>query len=493
VSTSNGQVRFQPGDRVHAADRDNYGTIIDDDGNPKIPVHFVSPEGHEATVRLPRDQLTLAGQGRAGSFPSEEGRSAPRSQAPAITARDHWLLARSLSGDTLNGDAETASETIRPLIERLESEPLATRSLPWEGWLCGRADRETLIQRIADQDPNGPPPPEEDKPERCATLADVRRLIASTAWPWPGWLAGGVLNGLASDPGVGKTIMAMALAEILWFGRPWPDGQANPFAPGTKTLWVPGDRHFTQLLDLAAQYGLPDEAILFNAPDCDPTGGLDLDDTAYLESLKAWIEEEKPGLVIVDTVGMTTGRNLCKPEDARKYFGPLMGIANETTVPFLLLTHLSKDDNPLGRRIVGACRVVWKLATPDTEGQSNRRRLWVDKSYTLKPSPLGMTISDQGSSFDSCPPSKSGPPRGNSQKLEACKQWLKERLLLNSSRVSEVRTDAEKADYSAGILYKAKDALEVVEEVIANRKWWSLPVGPVSVVPDNESDNSDKP
>ena len=42
---------------------------------------------------------------------------------------------------------------------------------------------------------------------------------------------------------------------------------------------------------------------------------------------------------------------LRKPEDARDYFGPLMEIALQTRVPFLLLTHLSKDGNALGRRI----------------------------------------------------------------------------------------------------------------------------------------------
>jgi hypothetical protein len=319
-------------------------------------------------------------------------------------------------------------------------------------------------------------------------------MIGSTAWPWPAWLAAGVLNGLASDPGVGKTILAMDLAEILWFRRPWPDGQENPFPTATKTLWVPGDRHYSQLLDLAAQHSLPDEALLLNAPTSDPTGGLDLDDPAYLASLKSWVRAEEPGLVVVDTVGMTTGRNLCKPEDARRYFGPLMEIANATAVPFLLLTHLSKDENPLGRRIVGACRVVWKLSTPDPEDQPNRRRLSVEKSYAAKPAHLGMTISDRGSTFDSCPPLKPGPPRcDHSPKREACMQWLRQRLTPNSSRVSEVRSDAEQAGYSAGILYQAKEALKVTEYVERGRKWWSLPIPSVDSVTGPESDNSDRP
>ena len=138
-------------------------------------------------------------------------------------------------------------------------------------------------------------------------------MIADTSWPWPGWLAASVLNSLAADPGIGKTILAMNLAHILWFGLDWPDNQPNPFPAGTKTLWVPGDRHYTQLIDLAGKYGMPDEAILFNAPEGDPIGGLDLDEETERNALKDRIQTEAPGLVIVDTVGMTTGRNLCHP------------------------------------------------------------------------------------------------------------------------------------------------------------------------------------
>jgi hypothetical protein len=239
---------------------------------------------------------------------------------------------------------------------------------------------------------------------QCATLASVARLLADVAWPWPGWLAGAALNSLASDPGVGKTLLAMTLARTLWFGTPWPDGQANPFPKGTRTLWVPGDHHYPQLLDLATRYELPYEAILLNAHTDSPIGGLDLDDQDELDDLFNRIRIEAPGLVIIDTVGMTTGRNLGKPEEAREYFGPLMTIASRTKTAFLLLTHLSKDSQALGRRIVGASRVMWKMTHPDPDGQPDRRKLWVDKSYAARPSALGMTIAGAGCTFDFDPP-----------------------------------------------------------------------------------------
>src|SRR5262249_13165464 len=158
----------------------------------------------------------------------------------------------------------------------------------------------------------------------------------------------------------------------LWFKLRWPDDQENPFPERTRTLWVRADRHYAQLLDLAGNYGLPDEALILNAPQDNPTTGLDPDDPAELEALAGRIQAGAPGMAGVDTVGMTTARTLCRPEEARDYFGPLIEIAQQSGVPFLLLTHLSQNSEALGRRIVGASRVVWKMTYPDPDGQPDR-------------------------------------------------------------------------------------------------------------------------
>jgi hypothetical protein len=343
---------------------------------------------------------------------------------------DAWLTRKLLVGHSLNGELRDASESIRSLLEYMGSFSEAkTRDVAWQAYLCGRPDRDALIKAVAEADPLGPAPDAETM-ERCATLEDLRRLVANEEWIWPGWMARGVLNGLAADPGTGKTIMTTDLARRFWFKEDMPDGQPNPLPEKTRTLWVPGDRHYMQLLGLAEKFGLPDNALIFNAPASDPTAGLDLDDPAELAALARRIRAESPGVVIVDTVGMTTGKNLCRPEDARDYFGPLMDLARDTGVAFLLLTHLSKDGQALGRRINGACRLVWKITAPDPDGQPDRRRVWVDKTFAEKPPALGMTIASTGCVFDFKPPVAPSPApvgRPASERSKA-EQFIKDAL-----------------------------------------------------------------
>jgi hypothetical protein len=380
-----------------------------------------------------------------------------------ISEFDAWALRRILTGIETNGELAGLSSPWQRIGDHLTTIELRERKAAFDGFLCGQSDPDELTRALADVDPGGPPPVVGSVPN-VATLADVRRIMAEAKQPWPGWLASGVLNGLAADPGTGKTILAADLARRLWLRLTWPDGQCNPFPEHTRTLWVAGDRHFPQLIDLAASYGLPAEAILLNAAPSNPTGGLDLDDSSELGSLADRIRATSPGLVIIDTVGMTTARNLCRPEESRAYFAPLMEMAQATEAPFLCVTHLSKDGDALGRRIVGAVRVLWKMSDPDREGQPNRRRLWVDKTYTEKPLALGMTIGNAGCDFDFSPPTAPAPGKGGrpADAREAAERFIRESLTEHNDRKATVLCDAWVSlgkGHGPSAFWRARDSL----------------------------------
>jgi hypothetical protein len=389
-----------------------------------------------------------------------------------------WVIRRLLNGHDLNGELASLSEPFHRLAGHLASLSPDARQTAVDGFLCDRSDRDDLIRMMIEADPDGPPPVAE-LTRTYATLADIAKIVAAQPWVWRNWLAAGVLNAIASEPGTGKSRFGLDLARRLWLGLPWPDGQENTFPPETRTLWVQGDRNFAELLQASRDFGLPDEAVAFGTSPDDPTGGLDLDDEATLEALGEHIQAAQPALVILDTVGMVTASNLCRPEEARAFFAPIMELAGKTGAAFVGLTHLSANKEALGRRIVEKARVVLKMTQPDPIGQENRRRLWVDKSAVVKPLPLGITMKSDGNDYDFDPPTEPEPvtrKRGPvPEKLEACKAWLADRLGGGDARVSEVRSDGEKAGYVAATLYAARDSLKIEEETRQGRKWWKQP------------------
>jgi hypothetical protein len=398
-----------------------------------------------------------------------------------IRAFDAWALGRPLCRQSVNGELDAMIEPWRSMAIYLDALPPVDRPTAWQAMLAARPERAELVTEMAAVNPLGPAPPSAAA-GAFATLADVAKIVSAQPWLWKGWLALGVLNAVAADPGVGKTRFALDLARRLWFGLPWPDGQPASLAAGTRTLWVQGDRNFAEMLQAARDYGLPDDAVaLGSAPD-EPFGSLDLDDPDTLASLGDRIKAASVPLAVIDTVGMTTSRNLSRPDEAREFFAPIIELCQKTGVAILGLTHLSANKEALGRRIVEKARVVIKLTQPAPDAQPDRRRLWVDKTAVVKPPPLGITMGSAGNEYDFDPPKESDPMpkrRGPApEKLEECKTWLAAQLTPNPTRVSVVRKAGEQAGFAAGTLYAARDALGVAEYDLEGRKWWKMSAQP---------------
>jgi hypothetical protein len=393
---------------------------------------------------------------------------------------DAWVLSRLLANQPLNGEVAALPEPWKAIGEHLATLGVKARPGAWKAMLAARPDRDELIKILSAADPMGPDPPAATAAP-FATLADVAKIVSGQPWLWKSWLALGVLNAVAADPGVGKTRFAMDLARRLWFGSSWPDGQPNTLPAGTKTLWVQGDRNFAEMLQLARDFGLPDEAVALGSSPDEPFGSLELDDPATLAAIGERIQAAAVPLAVIDTVGMTTSRNLSRPDEAREFFAPIIEMCQQTGVALLGLTHLSANKEALGRRIVEKARVVIKMTQPDPEGQRDRRRVWVDKTAIVKPPPLGITMGDAGNDYDSNPPSEPAPvsrhPGPPPARLEECKVWLVAQLTPHPVRVTDLRRESDAKGFAVKTFYAARDALGVEEGDFGGdkRKWWRLP------------------
>ncbi len=310
-----------------------------------------------------------------------------------------------------------------------------------------------------------------------ATAFDLVCHNSTIRWAWEGWLPLGALTILASEPGVGKTRLCADLARRVAGGLPWPDGSAQSFPADSRTLWVPADNQHPELGTIPAAFGFLPTLLYLNATRRNPFAGTMLDSREDLVDFEARIKRVAPAIVFIDTCLNATDRTSHKPEDAKAFFKPLAEIAQRTQVVMICVTHLNASGKPLGRRIEGQGRVVVMLEQPDPEGQPHRRRLWIKKSHSVMPAPLGVTMGEAGNEYDTNPPEHVQEPGRNGKrdpKAEAAAAWLKERLKAGAQRVSNTRTAAEAAGHTAGSLYRGKDLLGVEEFEAEGRKWWQL-------------------
>ncbi|GAC1343685.1 MAG: hypothetical protein NVSMB14_07760 [Isosphaeraceae bacterium] len=398
---------------------------------------------------------------------------------------------------------EALSSIHRTLAEMLvaEQDPDRRDGL-WNAWRIGREDAAEIATAMNLIDPDSPFPEGEAK-RRWVTMQDYADAEKGVSWIWEGWISNGKIFGIAAEEGLGKTRFMLDLHRLVHLGLPWPDGQKPTIEPGRKALWVCGDGNQGEIHRVLADYGLPLDSVcvattidpmIHNPPDnLDPKfyEGDSLDDPDFLKRsgvLETAIHDNQPWVVVIDTMTTSTSRDLCEQRNMKGLKDPLVRLAQIKGLPVCLIMHTNKEGGVFGRRMKGVTRTLLQLAKPDPE--SERLKLWVEKSAVPKPKPLGIEMSAVGNTYNHSPPSspegegarRKGPPP---VKLDACKSWLLERLTPNPAPVVDLRKDAAAAGVissqeSAGLLYQAKEALGVEEYEVDRRKWWKLPIGDIA-------------
>ncbi len=324
-----------------------------------------------------------------------------------------------------------------------------------------------------------------------ATNEDMARLDISTRWVWKNWLQNGAVNLLAAEGGIGKTRFMADICSRLHSGSPWPDGTATEEFQGKfLAMWVAGDRNHAELVTMSEAFGFGDR-ICYSGSRQFPTGDVSLDEPADFKKLYRRVKAAKPMFLVIDTAGGTTSLNMGKQEDAGRFFAPLCDLASNLGICVVVITHLNAKKQTLGRRSEERVRCVIRMSAASKE-PSTPRRLEVMKSNGLYPNPLGMLLGETGNSYDCpVPPSPEeldngtdagakSPKRNAAPKRRECMDWLRGHLV-QPVRVAQILKDVKLKGYSTGLLYAAKNEMNVSETQDEKKhKWWAMPIDPQS-------------
>ncbi len=400
-----------------------------------------------------------------------------------IDPYDAWALARLVAALPVEGgELAAVSPALRLLAERLASSAPADRLAILDGFRLARPDPDELVKAMADIRPDEPPPTAEAATRRFATCADLVGVQGADAWIWPGWLPAARVSGVAAAEGIGKTRFALDLARRVWHGLPWPDGAPMTLPPRSPTLWVAADGQHDELASTLRDLEMPPEAVVFPAPPSDPYEGTSLDDPETLESLDAACALIRPAFVVVDSLTYATRSDIGEQRSIATLKGPLVNLAQTHQVLIMLLLHVSKEGQALGRRIRGVTRTLLHLDAPDP-AKPERLRVWMEKTYALRPAPLGATITRAGNIYDTSPPAPRDPSKGGRppEKTEAAAAFLEERLAEGDRRAVDLVREWESRGESKSALFRAKEKLELAGRLVSDTSTkpqvWHLATG----------------
>lgn len=344
------------------------------------------------------------------------------------------------------------------------------------------------------------------QPEEKAPLGAVVRCLADVTpmpieWLWPGRIALGKVTLIVGDPGLGKSLLTIALAAHVSHGTLWPVDR-SPCPTGDVLLLSAEDdiedtiRPRLDAVGADPQHVHALEAVFeFDAQDGKhrrrmPNLARDV------ERLGEILAGGKFRLVIVDPVsaylgGVDTHRNA----DLRAVLAPLADLAARHKVAIVCVSHLNKGagTSALYRTsgsiaFVAAARAAYVVAR-DRDDEARRLVLPIKNNlaedrtglaYRLRQAENGAPVllwDDQPvtvSAEEALAPVVTDDER---PERDEAASWLREVLSDGPVSAKDVRRAAEEAGHAWRTVRRAKDGIGViVEKAEFNGGWrWSLP------------------
>ena len=384
-------------------------------------------------------------------------------------------------------------------------------------WLAANpgatADNVANLKRFTPPPAAEPKPVTGDRVVKLSRMADVRP--EPIKWLWEGRIPLGKLVVFAGDPGLGKSLLTIAIAAHVSKGSRWPvdhsvcpigdvvllsaeDDPADTIRPRLDAAGADVSRVYVleSVSEVARDGNLSERSVSLRR---------DLD---LLESTLETLPDCK--LVVIDPVAaFMESADSYKDAEVRGFLSPITKLAARCNVAVIAVMHLNKSrsNNPLSNvngsvGYVAASRAAF-VVTKDKEDESRRlvlplkNNLGPDSSgvaYQIvvakngaptigwEPDPVNLTARDV-LGVDSDDDEQSA--------REQAADWLKEVLQDGRMKVSDLRAQATAAGYSWSTVQRAKMTLGIKPEKggFQGQWYWEYPPKAINEPKDTQVNN----
>jgi len=348
------------------------------------------------------------------------------------------------------------------------------------------------IQPSADSDLRSVRP----RPVQGALIRADQVEAEDVQWLWPGRVPFGALTVLAGGPGLGKSLLTVALAAQLSRGELGDQGARSVVMSSAE------DALAQVVVPRLIVSGATLKNIHFAAANRDGFA-MPPQLPTDIGLLREKVEEVGAGLVVLDPLSahLAGEVNTWKDQSIRLALAPLQRLAEESDAAVVLVAHLNKGESadPLQRLggsvgLAAAARSVLLLAhdPDDPDGSIGDQRVLAHVKSNLsrladslrmrvdnveRNTVTAARIIEIGTSPYTGADLLSRDVRGTQSKLSLAIDLLKEELAAGPKPVSDLRKRAAAADISPSTLDRAREALsiETSKGSFGGGWFWSLP------------------
>ncbi|MGC9320218.1 MAG: AAA family ATPase, partial [Armatimonadota bacterium] len=314
------------------------------------------------------------------------------------------------------------------------------------------------------------------------SVTKVSETVSDITWLWQDWIPNGYLTVLAGDPGVGKSMFALRLAQSVANPMDWPNGDPGPDEPAP-VVYIDTEGSQAMHVQRCETWGVNTDRVLM--PGEDGLAHFWLDEPDNLAAIRAVTASDGVGLVVIDSLraGFRGDEN---SSEIAEMVSAWARLARDLNLPMVIVHHMRKRqrgerheatlDSLRGSSAIGAA-VRSVIAIEKVNPRTEALRVSIIKSNLApKPNPFGVELSEEGITLTEAPRA----PRSDqvlARAEEALWVWLAEGAL--SPSVLEAR--GEDIGISRATLYRARDSLGLVvmrDPEDQRRTLWGLPAAP---------------
>ena len=301
-----------------------------------------------------------------------------------------------------------------------------------------------------------------------ATVTELDDVLGEVKWLWKHWLPKGFVTMLVGDPGIGKSMLVLALVKIITSGTEFPT-EPNPEKP-SNVVWIDTEASQQLLRIRARKMNLDRDRIYIPVVDGDLLGQIDVMNEEHQELIMDMIDNVMPALIVLDSLGGSHTRGENKFEEIAPIMKFFALVARDKNVAVLMTHHLNKG-SPGDTTEIGLYRIRGSTAIPQFSRsimameklkETEIRLRMIKSNLSRKAEPLAIVpiLDAEGDIIDIQYKAYKEPPAKRT-KQEFCATWVMEQLKCHPEgmRLKDLIESGDSEGFTRGNMYSAKTYL----------------------------------